>query len=584
MHQALYREFRPSRFEELIGQDHIVRILKSQIASGSTSHAYLFSGTRGTGKTTTARILAKALNCTGEGEKPCGVCDNCRAIAEGSFIDVIEIDAASNNGVDNIRDLTDSVMYAPTVGKYKVYIIDEVHMLSPGAFNALLKTLEEPPEYVVFILATTEPQKVPATILSRCMRLDFRRVSEKALVDNMRRICDAKGIEAEDGALSLIAVNADGSVRDSLSILEQCICPGEPLRRDDAAAVLGTAGEESLLKLTDCVIDSDTSGALLMLNDIINSGADVRSFMKEWLEHFRNLLLARYVDKPGDMLNMSDENAARLIAQAGRISQDFLDRAVRELTGTISETRWSPRPRVMLEMSIVKLSQPQDKAAEAAVRQQSGQASQRQAAAPSVQAGAGRLQPQPQPQSQSPQRMAAPAPAQQMPAEAQPAVFEEDPYIDQYQDIPPWEELSPAPEPDRSAPARTEEAAAAAAGTEVPKPEAARQETAGFSEMDWREAVEAAASQHGMFSRLNGRTHLVGADGDMIRVSCDDDNTETMLRNRAKAALEEIIEKQMGKHFSIDIVKKNMSGNGGSDADRQREELEAFFGRSVDIN
>ncbi|MDD7409469.1 MAG: DNA polymerase III subunit gamma/tau [Anaerovoracaceae bacterium] len=581
MHQALYREFRPSRFEELIGQDHIVRILKSQIASGSTSHAYLFSGTRGTGKTTTARILAKALNCTGEGEKPCGVCDNCRAIAEGSFIDVIEIDAASNNGVDNIRDLTDSVMYAPTVGKYKVYIIDEVHMLSQGAFNALLKTLEEPPEYVVFILATTEPQKVPATILSRCMRLDFRRVSEKALVENMRRICDAKGIEAEDGALSLIAVNADGSVRDSLSILEQCICPGEPLRRDDAAAVLGTAGEESLLKLTDCVIDSDTSGALLMLNNIINSGADVRSFMKEWLEHFRNLLLARYVDKPGDMLNMSDENAARLIAQAGRVSQDFLDRAVRELTGTISETRWSPRPRVMLEMSIVKLSQPQDKAAEAVVGPQSGQAAQRQATAPSVQAGAGRVQaqPQPRPRAATPD----PAPAPQMAAEPQPAVFEEDPYIDQYQDIPPWEELSPAPEPDVSAPVRQEEAAAPA-GAEAAKPQPVDQAAGGFSEMDWREAVEAAASQHGMFSRLNGRTHLVGADGDMIRVSCDDDNTETMLRNRAKAALEEIIEKQMGKHFSIDIVKKNMSGNGGADADRQREELEAFFGRSVDIN
>lgn len=360
MHIALYREFRPVTFDELIGQDHIVRILKNQIRTGNTSHAYLFSGTRGTGKTTTARILAKALNCIGEGEKPCGQCMYCRSFADGSFVDVIEMDAASHRGVNDIHEITDSVMYAPAAGHYKVYIIDEVHMLSNEAFNALLKTLEEPPEHVVFILATTEPQKVPATILSRCMKLDFRRVPEKKLVENMRMICEKKGIEAEQGALSLIAVSADGSVRDSLSILEQCICPGEPLRRDDVAAVLGTAGVEPLLRLTDLVLAQDASGALLCLNEILSSGAETRQFMKEWLGHFRNLLIAKYVRNPSNILNMSTENAERVTEQSVRISQQMLDRAVRELTDTISLTKWAKHPRVMLEMAIVKLAAPLD--------------------------------------------------------------------------------------------------------------------------------------------------------------------------------------------------------------------------------
>ena len=361
MHIALYREFRPAAFDEMIGQDHIVRILKNQIKTGNTSHAYLFSGTRGTGKTTTARILAKAVNCTGEGEKPCCQCESCRSIAEGSFVDVIEMDAASNRGVHDIQSITDSAMYSPTAGRFKVYIIDEVHMLSTDAFNALLKTLEEPPSHVVFILATTEPQKVPATILSRCMKLDFRRVSEKDLIANMKRICEVKQIEAEEGALTLIAVNADGSVRDSLSILEQCISPGEILRRDDVASVLGTAGVEPLLQLTERVLGNDPSGALLQLNEILSSGTETKQFMKEWLGHFRNLLIAKYVRNPADLLNMSGENAQRLAEQSERISQRELEQAIRELTETISLTRWASHPRVMLEMSVVKLSSPQPK-------------------------------------------------------------------------------------------------------------------------------------------------------------------------------------------------------------------------------
>ncbi|MGN1350077.1 MAG: DNA polymerase III subunit gamma/tau, partial [Anaerovoracaceae bacterium] len=337
MYTAIYRDFRPDSFEQLVGQDHIVRILKSQIASGQTGHAYLFCGTRGTGKTTTARILAKALNCEAPeaSQRPCCECASCRAIREGSFMDVIEIDAASNNGVDNIRELRESVKYPPALGRNKVYIIDEVHMLSAGAFNALLKTLEEPPENVVFILATTEPQKLPATILSRCMRLDFRRVSEPVIMGNMRMICEARGIQAEDAALALIAVNADGSVRDSLSILEQCISTGDTrITRDDVAQMLGTAGEETMISLTDFVMKADISGALLLLDRAIRTGRDVKQFMKEWLAHFRNLLMAKYIQDPENALNMSLENAQRVRAQSAEISTDLLNRGITELTKT----------------------------------------------------------------------------------------------------------------------------------------------------------------------------------------------------------------------------------------------------------
>ncbi|MBR4020127.1 MAG: DNA polymerase III subunit gamma/tau, partial [Firmicutes bacterium] len=245
MYTALYRAQRPEIFQEVIGQDHIVRILKNQIATGTVSHAYLFCGTRGTGKTTTARILAKAVNCLDTHDAPCGSCPNCQSIKEGTFMDVIEIDAASNNGVENIRELRESVKYPPAVGRKKVYIIDEVHMLSTGASNALLKTLEEPPENVIFILATTDPQKLPQTILSRCMRLDFKRVPENTLMEHMRRICMEKGVKISESALRLLAANADGSVRDGLSILDQCLAGGDKeLGRDDILEFLGTVSEE----------------------------------------------------------------------------------------------------------------------------------------------------------------------------------------------------------------------------------------------------------------------------------------------------------------------------------------------------
>lgn len=357
MYTALYRAYRPEVFDEILGQEHIVRILKNQINTDSTSHAYLFCGTRGTGKTTTARILAKGLNCLSEGQKPCGTCSACQSIKEGVFLDVVEIDAASNNGVDNIRELRESVKYPPAVGRKKVYIIDEVHMLSSGAFNALLKTLEEPPEYVVFILATTEPQKLPATILSRCMRLDFKRVPETVLIEGMTQICEKRGINVTQDALRIIAANADGSVRDGLSILDQCISGGDTdINAVDVLDFLGASGEETFIELTDLVRKKRTADALILLEHVLSDGKDVRQFMRDWVNHYRNLLMAKFIRDPQNVINMSVENIDRIRKQSGSIDLIDINRGILEISRTMNEARWSTQPRILLELVIVKLS------------------------------------------------------------------------------------------------------------------------------------------------------------------------------------------------------------------------------------
>lgn len=357
MYTALYRAQRPEVFCEVIGQDHIVRILRNQIATDSVSHAYLFCGTRGTGKTTTARILAKAVNCLEEGDRPCGHCANCMAIKEGTFMDVVEIDAASNNGVDNIRELRESVKYPPAVGRKKVYIIDEVHMLSTGASNALLKTLEEPPENVMFILATTDPQKLPQTILSRCMRLDFKRVPEKVLIDHMGRICSEKGVQVTDSALRLLAANADGSVRDGLSILDQCLAGGEKqLDRDTVLEFLGTVSEEFFLDLTDRVSLHDVAGALVLLDEALQEGKDVKQLMKDWMSHYRSLLITKYIKNAEDMLNMSTENIEKLRNQSNQVSLDEINHGIVTLSRTINDARYSTQPRILLELAIVTIA------------------------------------------------------------------------------------------------------------------------------------------------------------------------------------------------------------------------------------
>ena len=358
MYTAIYRSFRPETFDGILGQEHIVKILKNQINTETTGHAYLFCGTRGTGKTSTARILAKAMNCLApEGERPCGVCASCQSIKDGTFMDVIEIDAASNNGVDNIRELRESVKYPPAAGRCKVYIIDEVHMLSTGAFNALLKTLEEPPENVMFILATTEVQKLPATILSRCLRLDFKRVPERILRQGMRDICGQLEVKISEAALGLIASNADGSVRDALSLLDQCVASGEKtVTRENVIDILGTAGEEIFVEMTDLVIRRQVADALLLLDRVMADGKDVRQFMKDWVSHFRSLLMTKFIKNPEDILNMSAENVERIRKQSEDTDLSYINESILKLSQTLSDARWSTQPRILLELCIVKLA------------------------------------------------------------------------------------------------------------------------------------------------------------------------------------------------------------------------------------
>ena len=360
-YSAIYRDYRPERFEDVIGQDAIVRILKNQIRTGQIGHAYLFSGLRGTGKTTTARIFAKAVNCENGGVEPCCTCSACQDIKRGTFMDVVEMDAASNNGVDDIRSLREELNYPPVRAKKKIYIIDEVHMLSTSAANAFLKVLEEPPEYVIFILATTDPQKLPKTILSRCTRLDFRRVSEEDIIKNMMKICKARGMEAEPEALAAIAQKADGSVRDSLSILEQCMFSNDTvILEKEVNEIIGIAGRSALIDLTARVMEGQISETLLLLDKMLKNGIDAKDLLRQWLVHFRNLLLAKFSADPARALEMSEENINRLRLQASSVTSEFINRAIAELTKTIGDSKTSENSRVLLEMCAVKLALPQE--------------------------------------------------------------------------------------------------------------------------------------------------------------------------------------------------------------------------------
>ncbi len=357
MYTALYRAYRPETFDEVLGQKHILQILDNQICRNQVNHAYLFSGTRGTGKTTIARLLAKGVNCMEQGKRPCGQCNHCLEIQRGTFMDLVEIDAASNNGVDHIRELRESVHYPPSIGKKKVYIIDEVHMLSSGAFNALLKTLEEPPDHVMFILATTEPEKLPATILSRCMRMDFRRISEREMMERMSRICENRKLMVEREALEFIAGKADGSVRDGLTILDQCIAgKTEKVTRESVLETLGAIGVDEYLQLTDAVSSHQVERGLELVHQFIEKGKDSRQILMGWMEHYRNLLLVKYMENPEHILILSSENIGRLKEQSQTLSLDAINTGIMEVAQGVEMLRTSSMPRVLLEMILVKLS------------------------------------------------------------------------------------------------------------------------------------------------------------------------------------------------------------------------------------
>lgn len=358
---ALYRKFRPGEFGEVKGQDHIVTTLKNQIKAERIGHAYLFCGTRGTGKTTIAKILAKAVNCEHPVDGgPCNECPTCKAIASGTSMNVVEIDAASNNGVDNIREIRDEVQYSPTEGRYRVYIIDEVHMLSIGAFNALLKTLEEPPSYVIFILATTEAHKIPVTILSRCQRYDFKRITVETITDRLRELTDREGIDAEDKALKYIAKSADGAMRDALSLLDQCISfyMGQRLTYENVLEVLGAVDTEVFSDMLRLIINGDSLGCVNKLEEIIIMGRDLAQFITDFTWYLRNLMLVKSSDTAEDMLDMSAERLEALKQEAGMVELDTLMRYIRVMSELTNQIRYATGKRVLVEVALIKLTRP----------------------------------------------------------------------------------------------------------------------------------------------------------------------------------------------------------------------------------
>lgn len=358
---ALYRKFRPSEFDDVRGQDHIITTLQNQIRTGRIGHAYLFCGTRGTGKTTVAKIFARAVNCEHPvNGSPCGECEMCRSIAAGTSMNVIEIDAASNNGVDNIREIREEVAYRPTEGRYKVYIIDEVHMLSIGAFNALLKTLEEPPEYVIFILATTEVHKIPITILSRCQHYDFKRISIDTITDRMQELMNTENVEVEDKALRYIAKAADGSMRDALSLLDQCIAfyIGQKLTYDNVLEVLGAVDTDVFSRLLRKVLEKDVNKVLDIVEDLVMQGRELTQLAADFTWYLRNLLLVKTSDNIEDVLDVSTENMMQLKEESEMIETDALFRYIRIFSELSAQLKYSTQKRVMLEVALIKLCVP----------------------------------------------------------------------------------------------------------------------------------------------------------------------------------------------------------------------------------
>ncbi|MDD5603512.1 MAG: DNA polymerase III subunit gamma/tau, partial [Eubacteriales bacterium] len=375
---ALYRKWRPLVFDEVTEQEHVTVTLKNSVIAGRVSHAYLFCGTRGTGKTTVARIFARAINCTAsEGGNPCNKCESCMDILSGRTVDVIEIDAASNNSVDNIRGVRDVVAYAPSISKYKVYIIDEVHMLSSGAFNALLKTLEEPPPHVVFFLATTEPHKLPATILSRCQRFDFKRITTEGIKNRLNEIAKADRALLDEDAARLIAILADGAMRDALSLLDQCMVsagydaagPGSEFEATDQVAskqasgitaqtvrdVAGIADDKLISDMAEAALNRDISGITRLTDSILMQGAEISKFISNLIMYYRNMLVCRLTEDDSLIAGMTAESICRLKKQASLMGTEKIMQAIRKLSQTEPMLKWTNQPRIMLELAMIEL-------------------------------------------------------------------------------------------------------------------------------------------------------------------------------------------------------------------------------------
>lgn len=357
MYQALYRKWRPNTFEEMVGQNHISTVLKNQIANNQVGHAYLFSGTRGTGKTSSAKLFAKGVNCLGtETTKPCGLCQNCKDISRGVFADVIEIDGASYNGVDNIRELRESVQYPPVAGKYKVYIIDEVHMLSKGAFNAFLKTLEEPPEGVIFILATTEANKIPQTILSRCQRYNFKRIANESIGARIKQICEHEGIDIMESGIYAIVSHSDGSLRDAISFLEQCISLDKtPITAEVVKEVIGGVSDQIMGALTDDLIDGNLSELIVKIDELMMDGVDLTQLCQDWAMYFRNIMLVKDMKNSESMLWVNPESLEKIKEQSKRVSPPYIYNGIETFLKIGFEQKWIDHLKLAIEVACIKI-------------------------------------------------------------------------------------------------------------------------------------------------------------------------------------------------------------------------------------
>lgn len=363
MYQALYRQYRPKTFDEVLGQEHVTTTLKNQIISGNIGHAYIFAGTKGTGKTSTAKIFSRAVNCLSPVDgNPCNECEICKGIMDESIMDVIEMDAASNRKIEDIREIRDKVIYPPSKAKYKIYIIDEVHMLTNQAFNALLKTLEEPPKHLIFILATTELQKLPQTIVSRCQRFDFKRLSSRDIIANMENILDGLNIEVDEKVLKLIARNSDGAMRDALSLLDQLISyDSENLTYSDAMAILGIANTELIFSLVEDIKNRKIEESLLAINNIIQEGKDIAQFIKDLIYHYRNLLIVKTSNSATDIMDMDEDMINDYRNQGKDMSLDYILKSLDLLNDSEKRISWATQPRIILEMTIIKLINLEDR-------------------------------------------------------------------------------------------------------------------------------------------------------------------------------------------------------------------------------
>lgn len=356
-HQAIYRRFRPKIFDDVLGQEHVTKTIKNQILSDNIAHAYLFTGIRGTGKTSTAKIFARAVNCTNNHDgNPCNECESCKSILNETNMDVIEMDAASNNGVEDIRELRDKVKFLPVNSKYKVYIIDEVHMLSKGAFNALLKTLEEPPEHLLFILATTEPHKIPPTILSRCQRFDLHRIKVPTIVENMRKICDEINVDIDENSLKLIAANSEGAMRDAQSILDRCLSFTEgKIDYETVINLLGTVNYQTIMEVASSLLEKNIEQTMILVDDILDKGKELSFFLDELIIYFRNLLIIKTTNSIDNLTKVSEDAVNELKVISEKISIHEIVYYIEELSSTQVDCKRALNPKILLETKLIKM-------------------------------------------------------------------------------------------------------------------------------------------------------------------------------------------------------------------------------------